>query len=62
MKKKTLALLLSAAVVAAMTAGCGSGEKETEAPKTEAVTESVTEAAQTEVPSEGESGAAVTQE
>ena len=48
MKKKTLALLLSAAVVAAMTAGCGSGEKETEAPKTEAVTETVTEAAQTE--------------
>ena len=54
MKKKTLALLLSVAVVASMTAGCGSGEKETEAPKTEAATEAVTETAETETEAETE--------
>ena len=39
MKKKTLAMLIGAAMVTAAITGCTSGSKETEAPATETVTE-----------------------
>lgn len=46
MKKKVISVMLAAAMVAAMTAGCGSKEAETEA--TEAITEAGTDAAEDE--------------
>lgn len=46
MKKKVISVMLAVAMVAAMTAGCGSKEAETEA--TEAITEAGTDAAEDE--------------
>ena len=43
MKKKTLAMLIGAAMVTAAITGCTSGSKETEAPATETVTEAAAE-------------------
>lgn len=53
MKKKTLAMLIGAAMVTAAITGCTSGSKETEAPATETVTEAAAE--QTEEAAETES-------
>ena len=56
MKKKTLAMVLSAAMVAAVITGCSSGTKETESAATEAVTEAAAEAeSETEEATEAES-------